>query len=65
MSTLWISIVDIAVQIFQGTQSQEKNVLLIKEFGIDYNELEPMFRQGSLAFWEKVIFFSLLLVNSS
>jgi hypothetical protein len=43
----------------QGTQAQEKNELLIKEFNIDYNELETMFRRGSLAFWEKVIFISL------
>ncbi|KAB1210438.1 tRNA(His) guanylyltransferase 1 [Morella rubra] len=37
----------------KGTQAREKNELLIKEFGIDYIELEPMFRQGSSAFWEK------------
>ncbi|XP_050292459.1 tRNA(His) guanylyltransferase 1-like isoform X1 [Quercus robur] len=37
----------------KGTQAKEKNELLIKEFGIDYNELEIMFRQGSLAFWQK------------
>ncbi|XP_062147528.1 tRNA(His) guanylyltransferase 1-like isoform X2 [Alnus glutinosa] len=37
----------------KGTQAREKNELLLKEFNIDYNELEIMFRQGSLAFWEK------------
>ncbi|KAK7858863.1 trna(his) guanylyltransferase 1 [Quercus suber] len=37
----------------KGTQAKEKNELLTKEFGIDYNELEIMFRQGSLAFWLK------------
>lgn len=53
-----MSVINLAAQflIFQGTQAKEKNELLIKEFGIDYNELEIMFRQGSLAFWQKVFF---------
>lgn len=50
--------------IFQGTQTREKNELLIKELYIEYNELEPMFRRGSLAFWEKVSFIPLSEVNS-
>lgn len=38
----------------QGTQAREKNKLLLKEFGIDYNTLPLMFRQGSSIFRVKV-----------
>ncbi|XP_017978885.1 PREDICTED: tRNA(His) guanylyltransferase 1 isoform X1 [Theobroma cacao] len=34
----------------KGTQAREKNELLLKEFGIDYNTLPLMFRQGSSVF---------------
>ncbi|OMO75087.1 tRNAHis guanylyltransferase Thg1 [Corchorus capsularis] len=34
----------------KGTQAREKNELLHKEFGIDYNMLPLMFRQGSSVF---------------
>ncbi|KAI9165519.1 hypothetical protein LWI28_015542 [Acer negundo] len=34
----------------KGTQTREKNELLIQKFGIDYNQLPIMFRQGSSVF---------------
>ncbi|KAK8996185.1 hypothetical protein V6N11_076432 [Hibiscus sabdariffa] len=34
----------------KGTQAREKNELLLKDFGIDYNTLPLMFRQGSSIF---------------
>lgn len=34
----------------KGTQAREKNELLLKEFGINYNTLPLMFRQGSSIF---------------
>nr|XP_027078826.1 tRNA(His) guanylyltransferase 1-like isoform X2 [Coffea arabica] len=37
----------------KGTQTQEKNGLLSCQFGIDYNTLPTMFRQGSSVFWDK------------
>ncbi|KAK8589855.1 hypothetical protein V6N12_024246 [Hibiscus sabdariffa] len=38
----------------KGTQAREKNELLLKEFGIDYNTLPLMFRQGSSIFRVKI-----------
>ncbi|GAA6014876.1 hypothetical protein JCM10207_002209 [Rhodosporidiobolus poonsookiae] len=35
-----------------GTISSQKQELLFTEFGINYNQLEPMFRKGSLVIWE-------------
>ncbi|XP_059642588.1 tRNA(His) guanylyltransferase 2-like [Cornus florida] len=37
----------------KGTQTREKNELLKQQFGIDYNTLPIMFRQGSSVFWDK------------
>ncbi|KAK2643042.1 hypothetical protein Ddye_024805 [Dipteronia dyeriana] len=34
----------------KGSQTREKNELLIQKFGIDYNQLPIMFRQGSSVF---------------
>lgn len=31
----------------QGTDSKQKNELLFSRFGINYNNIEPMFRKGS------------------
>ncbi|KAG9159360.1 hypothetical protein Leryth_025386 [Lithospermum erythrorhizon] len=39
-----------AQEYLKGTQTQEKNKLL-NRFGIDYNTLPIMFRQGSSVFW--------------
>lgn len=37
----------------KGTQAREKNEVLLQQFGIDYNTLPLMFRQGSSAFWNE------------
>ncbi|KAH7860437.1 hypothetical protein Vadar_013408 [Vaccinium darrowii] len=37
----------------KGTRAQEKNELLAQQFGIDYQTLPVMFRQGSSVFWDK------------
>ncbi|KAL7230415.1 hypothetical protein ACSBR2_008825 [Camellia fascicularis] len=37
----------------KDTQAQEKNNLLVQQFGIDYQKLPVMFRQGSSVFWDK------------
>ncbi|XWS12836.1 hypothetical protein CRYUN_Cryun37aG0124500 [Craigia yunnanensis] len=44
----------------KGTQAPEKNELLFKEFGIDYNTLPLMFRQGSSIFRVKTEKISIL-----
>ena len=49
----------------QGTQAREKNEVLLQQFGIDYNTLPLMFRQGSSAFWNEVNFISLLKTKFS
>ncbi|KAI8536001.1 hypothetical protein RHMOL_Rhmol10G0220800 [Rhododendron molle] len=36
-----------------GTRAQEKSELLVQQFGIDYQTLPAMFRQGSSVFWDK------------
>ncbi|KAK5846779.1 hypothetical protein PVK06_003077 [Gossypium arboreum] len=38
----------------KGTQAREKNELLLKEFGINYNTLPAMFRLGSSVFRVKI-----------
>ncbi|KAK9949859.1 hypothetical protein M0R45_005370 [Rubus argutus] len=53
-----------AQNFLKGTQAGDKDKLL-KQFGIDYNKLPLMFRQGSSTFLDKVIFLSLLGVNIS
>ncbi|KAG5554059.1 hypothetical protein RHGRI_011808 [Rhododendron griersonianum] len=37
----------------KGTRAQEKSELLVQQFGIDYQTLPAMFRQGSSVFWDK------------
>ncbi|GAA5860559.1 hypothetical protein JCM8547_000340 [Rhodosporidiobolus lusitaniae] len=37
-----------------GTVSSQKQELLFSQFGINYNNLPPMFRKGSLVLWEDV-----------
>ncbi|KAI8535998.1 hypothetical protein RHMOL_Rhmol10G0220600 [Rhododendron molle] len=37
----------------KGTRAQEKSELLVQQFGIDYQTLPDMFRQGSSVFWDK------------
>ncbi|KAL6214096.1 hypothetical protein ACLB2K_013534 [Fragaria x ananassa] len=41
-----------AQNFLKGTQAVDKDGLL-KQFGIDYNKLHVMYRQGSSIFWEK------------
>ncbi|KAL6209191.1 hypothetical protein ACLB2K_020134 [Fragaria x ananassa] len=41
-----------AQNFLKGTQAGDKDGLL-KQFGIDYNKLHVMFRQGSSIFWDK------------
>ncbi|KAM5562640.1 tRNA(His) guanylyltransferase 1 [Rosa sericea] len=41
-----------AQNLLKGTQAGDKDILL-KQFGIDYNKLQVMFRQGSSIFWDK------------
>ncbi|KAF9618438.1 hypothetical protein IFM89_001161 [Coptis chinensis] len=43
-----------AQSILKGTQTPDKNDLLYKQFGIDYNTLPAMFRKGSFIFRDKV-----------
>lgn len=35
-----------------GTVSSQKQELLFGQFGINYNDLEPMFRKGSILVWQ-------------
>lgn len=35
-----------------GTVSGQKQELLFSQFGINYNELEPVFRKGSILVWQ-------------
>ncbi|KAI7736042.1 hypothetical protein M8C21_011077 [Ambrosia artemisiifolia] len=44
-----------AQSLLKGTQAQEKNQMLSQLFGIDYNTLPVIFRNGSSVFWDKVI----------
>jgi hypothetical protein len=37
----------------QGTLSSQKQEILFSQFGINYNNLEPMYRKGSLVIWEE------------
>ncbi|XP_047317736.1 tRNA(His) guanylyltransferase 1-like [Impatiens glandulifera] len=37
----------------KGSQTNQKNELLIQKFGIDYKKLPAMFRLGSSVFWDK------------
>ncbi|GAA5841442.1 hypothetical protein JCM11251_007140 [Rhodosporidiobolus azoricus] len=37
-----------------GTVSSQKQEMLFSRFGINYNDLDPMFRKGSLVIWEDV-----------
>ncbi|XP_057474191.1 tRNA(His) guanylyltransferase 2-like isoform X1 [Actinidia eriantha] len=39
----------------KGTRAQEKNELLVQQFGVDYQTLPVMFRQGSSIFWVKEV----------
>lgn len=43
-----------AQEYLKGTQTPEKNELLRKEFGIDYDALPDMFKRGSSVFHTKV-----------
>ncbi|GAA5894396.1 hypothetical protein JCM8208_006222 [Rhodotorula glutinis] len=36
----------------RGTISSQKQEILFSQFGINYNNLEPMFRKGSMVIWE-------------
>jgi len=36
----------------QGTISSQKQEILFTQFGINYNNLDPMFRKGSMVIWE-------------
>ena len=40
----------------QGTQKQERNELLFQQFGVNYKNIHPMFRQGTCLFKAQVIF---------
>lgn len=42
-----------AQDFLKGTQTKEKNELLIQQFNIHYNTLPAIFRQGSSVFWVK------------
>ncbi|KAI3681852.1 hypothetical protein L6452_36657 [Arctium lappa] len=42
-----------AQSLLKGTQTQEKNQMLSQLFGIDYNMLPVIFRNGSSVFWDK------------
>ncbi|XP_024992428.1 tRNA(His) guanylyltransferase 1-like isoform X2 [Cynara cardunculus var. scolymus] len=42
-----------AQSLLKGTQTQEKNQMLSQLFGIDYNMLPIIFRNGSSVFWDK------------
>ncbi|XP_070541540.1 probable tRNA(His) guanylyltransferase isoform X2 [Ptychodera flava] len=38
----------------RGTFSSDKNELLFSKFDINYNDIPPLFRKGSVLFWQKV-----------
>ncbi|BGP31295.1 tRNA-His guanylyltransferase [Rhodotorula toruloides] len=42
-----------AEQELSGTISSQKQEILFSQFGINYNNLEPMYRKGSLVIWEE------------
>ncbi|BGO98634.1 tRNA(His) guanylyltransferase [Rhodotorula toruloides] len=42
-----------AEQELSGTVSSQKQEILFSQFGINYNNLEPMYRKGSLVIWEE------------
>lgn len=33
---------------FQGTLSKDKHEILFSQFGVNYNEIDPRFRKGSV-----------------
>eukprot|EP00268_Persea_americana_P047133 TRINITY_DN4886_c0_g1_i10.p1 TRINITY_DN4886_c0_g1~~TRINITY_DN4886_c0_g1_i10.p1 ORF type:complete len:153 (+),score=19.83 TRINITY_DN4886_c0_g1_i10:797-1255(+) len=43
-----------AQDLLKGTQTQEKNEILLQHFSINYNTLPVMFRKGSSVFRDKV-----------
>lgn len=43
-----------AHEILKGTQKQERNELLFQQFGINYKNIHPMFRQGTCLFKAQV-----------
>jgi tRNA(His) guanylyltransferase len=51
--------------LFQGTLSSQKHEILFSRFGINYNNLDPQFRKGSVIVREEVIRFSPSVCNLS
>uniref|UniRef100_A0A7C9EA67 tRNA(His) guanylyltransferase n=1 Tax=Opuntia streptacantha TaxID=393608 RepID=A0A7C9EA67_OPUST len=43
-----------AHEILKGTQKQERNELLFQQFGVNYKNIHPMFRQGTCLFKAQV-----------
>ena len=49
--TNWVR-ADLPLEASQGTVSGQKQELLFTQFGINYNNLEPIFRKGSTLVWQ-------------